>query len=170
MARTATGGKEGPTEQFQPIMRYLHLILLILLVTLCVGFTVQFWLMQSEMQQIRASCLKYPQFSCDAFPEHIVGVFHVLSFALLAAVIFAKKYYWAFGLATTYFMLHVLATYARLSTGFFGGDMCPDGHPCLQAIRRASGFDWTALAVLSFSVVLITTILIMKWRTERFPK
>ena len=151
-------------------MRYLRLILIILLVALCVGFTVQFWRMHDETQKIRDACSQYPQFSCDAFPEHVVGGFHALSFVLLAVVIFAKKYYWALGLSATYFMLNILATYARLGTGVFGGDMCPEGHPCLRAIRRASGFDWTATTLLIVSLLVITSILIMRWRAEQHPQ
>lgn len=148
-------------------MRYLRLVLIMLLIALCLGSTVQFWLMVAETQKIEESCSQFPQFSCDAFPEHVVGAFHALSYVLLAAVIFARKYYWALGLSATYFVLNIFATYARLGTGVFGGDMCPDGHPCLRAIRRASGFDWAATSILIISLLMITTIIIMKWKAER---
>lgn len=148
-------------------MRYLRLTLIIMLLPLCLVFTVQFWLMLDETQKIQESCSQHPQFSCDAFPEHVVGAFHALSFVLLAVVIFGKKYYWALALSATYLTLNIFATYARLGTGVFGGDMCPEGHPCLRAIRRASEFDWAATTILIVSLQMITSILIMRWRAER---
>ena len=149
------------------MMRYLRPILIILLAFLSAGFVVQFVMMSQEMQSISEGCARNPGFSCDAFPEHVVGGFHILSAILLVVVIFAKKYYWSMGIVITYFFLDIFATYARLGTGVFGGDMCPEGHPCLRAIRRASWFDWTAGAILMFASIIITLLVIGKYRTSR---
>lgn len=137
-------------------MRVLRVVILVLLVLLCGAFSIQFYLFQNELiNQPEPS----PYFSADAAPQYAVGGYHFLAFFVLGAVILARKYYWAFGLAVTYFLLNIFATYARLGTGFFGGDMCPDGHPCLLAIRRASWFDWTAAVLLLGSLVLISVAL-----------
>ncbi len=131
-------------------------VLVVLLVGLCIAFATEFWLYMDELQRIKEACDSSPRFSCDAVPQHPVGLFHSFSFALLAAVVFARKYYTALAVAVGYLALAVFGTYSRLGTGFFGGDMCPEGHPCWSAIRRATWFDWSATTVLAVSIVLIT--------------
>lgn len=113
-----------------------------------------------EQRRIAEACLEANagpiKFSCDWVPQHPVALFHALSFALLAAVVFARKYYIALAVAVCYAMVDVFGTYSRLGTGYFGGNMCPDGNPCWAAIRRATWFDWTALTLLVVSIGVIT--------------
>ena len=109
-----------------------------------------------EVRRIWEACDSSPGFSCDAVPQHPVALLHVLSFVLLVAVALARKYYWALAVAVGYFALDIFGTYGRLGTGFFGGNMCPEGPPCWAAIRRATWFDLTALVILAVSTILIT--------------
>jgi hypothetical protein len=78
----------------------------------------------------------------------------MFSFALLGAVV-VRQYGFALVVAVGYLALDIFGTYQRLGTGFFGGDMCPEGHPCWAAIRRATWFDRTALIILAVSIILL---------------
>jgi hypothetical protein len=139
----------------EPVKVFLQISLIVLLSFLCGGFILEFLQMVQEHQQIVQSCNDNPGFSCDAVPQHLVGGFHVFSLVLLGWVIFTKHYRSAFFAAALYLVIHLFATYSRLSTGFFGGDMCPDGHPCILAIRRASTFDWFATALIAIALIFI---------------
>lgn len=145
-------------------MRYLRLTLLSLLLVLITWFVVVFALMVYEQNKIVAGCAANPGFSCDAFPTHIVGGLHMISFGLLLSVVFAQKYFWAWGVAAAYLIINILSTYSRLATGLFGGDMCPEGHPCVRALRRASFFDWCSAIIIMISSVLITSLMLLKKR------
>jgi len=150
-------------------MRYVRFMLILLLAILCGWFVVQFYLMITETNEIWASCEKNHGFSCDAFSTHMVGGFHVLAFVLLPLVIFARKYFWAFGIGIAYLFIDIFGTYARVGTGFFGGDTCPGGHPCIAAIRRASAFDWSATLILLVAVILTSSLLVKHLQSPRFP-
>ncbi len=156
MARGAAARKASRGVEFGVMMRILQNSLIIAASLLCIVFTIQFGLSEYEF-------LTWPKatqgFSNDGVPQYTVGRYHVMSFFLLGAVLVARKYYWVFALALTYFFLSVFSTYARLGTGFFGGDMCPEGHPCLRAIRRASWFDWTATSLLLLLIILSSVAL-----------
>jgi len=135
-------------------------VLIVLIAGLCIAFVVEFWMSIDEERRIAEACAETNggsiKFSCDSVPQHPVALLHAVSFALLAAVVFARKYYTALAVAIGYTAIDVLGTYSRIGTGFFGGNMCPDGHPCWAAIRRATWFDWTALIILVTSLPLIT--------------
>ena len=147
----------------------LRVPLIILIVGLCISFVTEFWLNMDELRRIKEACDSSPGFSCDYVPQHPVALLHVLSFVLLVTVAFARKYYWALAVAVGYFALDIFGTYGRLGTGFFGGNMCPDGDPCWAAIRRATWFDWTALTVLAVSTILITCKVLHRRReVERY--
>jgi len=144
-------------------MRILRLITILAVVALCVSFSIQLGLMVNE----RLNWAKPPTgFAVDSAPQYTVGLFHIMSFFLLGALVVARKYYWSVGLAIVYLSLNVYGTYARLGTGFLGGDMCPEGHPCLRAIRRASWFDWTATILLLIVAPLISSMLIHQLKRE----
>lgn len=131
-----------------------RIALLTSLALLCATFMWQFINMQLEQRAIWTWCNENPGFSCDSFPVHMVGGFHFFSFILLALVILSRRYFGLLATLATYLLIHIFGTYERIGTGYFGGDMCPDGHPCFQAIRRASWFDWTATSLLTISIVL----------------
>jgi hypothetical protein len=131
-------------------------VLIILIAGLCIAVVTEFWLSMDELRRAAEACASSPGFSCDYVPQHPFALLHSLSFALLATVVFARKYYTALAVAVGYAGVDILGTYSRLGTGFFGGNMCPQGHPCLAALRRATWFDWTALMILAVSIVLIT--------------
>lgn len=131
-------------------------VLIILIAGLCIAFVTEFSLNNDELRRIQEACASSPGFSCDYVPQHPVALLHSLSFVLLVTVVFARKYYWAFTVAVGYLALDIFGTYARLATGFFDGNMCPDGHPCWAAIRRATWFDWAAFMILAVSTILIT--------------
>ncbi len=143
-------------------MHYLRYFLIALIAVLCLGFVIEFIQMKREHQQIIDACYSNTyegiSFSCDAVPQHIVGGFHFLAFIFLAIVVFSRRYLWILVLALNYLAIHLFATYERIGTGFFGGDMCPNGHPCLQAIQRASLFDWFATVVLTLAIFLILAL------------
>ena len=130
-------------------------VLIILVIGLCIAFVTEFWLLMDEVRRIQEACDRSPGFSCDYVLQHPVALLHAVSFALLAAVVFARKYYTALAVAVGYAAADIFGTYARVGTGFLGGDICPEGHPCWAAIRRATWFDWTALIVLVVSIGLI---------------
>jgi hypothetical protein len=135
-------------------------LLIVLIAGLCIAFVAEFWMNMDEERRIAEACVEANagpiKFSCDWVPQHPVALLHAVSFALLAAVVFARKYYTALAVAVGYAAVDVFGTYVRLGTGFFGGNMCPEGHPCWAAIRRATWFDWTALTILLITIVLIT--------------
>ena len=146
--------------------RSIRLVLMSLLVVLCAAFMWQFVNMNLEYRAIWAACDEHPGFSCDAVPQYMVGGFHFFSFILLSLVFFSRRYFWLIVAVLAYLSLHIYGTYARIGTGFFGGDMCPDGHPCIQAIRRASWFDWTATAILTISLFLTITLAVVSRRSK----
>ena len=146
--------------------RYIRIVLIILLVVLCAVFMWQFINMILEHSAIWAACDEHPGFSCDAVPQYLVGGFHFFSFILLTLVLFSRRYFWLMLAVATYLSLHIYGTYARLGTGFFGGDMCPDGHPCFQAIRRASWFDWTATSILTISLFLTFALAVVGMKSK----
>jgi hypothetical protein len=75
-------------------------------------------------------------------------LYHGLSIFLLLTIIFAKRYFTSFFLTTGYMFVHVYGTRERLCSGFFGGDLCPDGGLSFWAISRATWFDWTSTGLL----------------------
>lgn len=145
-------------------MRSLRVILIASTAILCLGFGVQFGLSEYER-------LTWPEptpgFSMDAVPQYTVGVYHGLSFFLLLSLIFARKHVTALLLSAGYIIVHALATYVRLRTGFFGGDMCPEGGLCSRAILRASWFDWTATGLLLIIFSLVIASLFLQGRNRR---
>jgi hypothetical protein len=155
MAGAAKSGEKSRRSEYKSVRGTLNFMIVVLIVVLCAAFSFQFYLSISEL-----SNLPEPTggFAADAPQQYPVGLFHFLSFILLG-LSFARKYFWAFGLAVTYFLLNIFATYSRLGTGFLGGDMCPEGHPCLQAMRRATWFDLTAAILLLLVVILISIAL-----------
>jgi hypothetical protein len=141
------------------MMRVLRPFLATIAALLCCVVTVQFFLMMDEIRNWSPASSK---FAVDAFPQYSAGIFHLLSFVLLATSLFTRNYNWMLMVAVAYFLIDVFATYASLGSGFLGGDMCPDGHPCLKALRRASLFDWTAATLLLAAVGLITSIIVLQ--------
>ena len=105
------------------------------------------------------------QFAVDAFPQYTVGLFHGLSFLLLPAIVFAKRYFFALALSIGYLLLHAFATQARICAGFLGGDFCPDGGMSYAAIFRAGWFDWFATFLLLLIIGLTAAIVV---RNSRF--
>jgi len=146
----------------------IRVLLIILVIVLSVSFVTEFWLNVDELRRIQDACDSSPGFSCDYVPQHPVGLLHALSFVLLGTVAFAKKYYWALTVAIVYLALHIFGTYARLGTGSFGGDMCPEGHPCWVALRRATWFDQTAFIILAVATILIAWKLLRRNEVEHF--
>lgn len=138
----------------------LRVILIILIASLCIAFLVEFWMFLDELRLIAKACDEANagpiKWSCDQVPQHPVALLHALSFVLFAAVVFARKYYMSLVVGLGYLALDIYGTYSRLGTGFFGGNMCPDGHPCWAAIRRGTWFDWAALVILTVSIALIS--------------
>ena len=133
-------------------------ILIAASVFLCVGFLVQFGLSLYEYATWPAPEQGTISFAVDAPPEYSVGLFHGLSFFLLLTVVFAKRYFAALSLGVVYFVLYAFPTSSRLCTGFFGGDLCPDGPISLWAINRASWFDWLATFLLLLIIGLTATV------------
>ena len=130
---------------------------------LCCAYLIQLILMLNEL---RNWAEPKSGFALDAPHLHTVEFYHALSLILLLAIVLAKKYYWAFGVAIGYFILDIFATYDHLSTGFLEGDMCPEGHPCLRAIRRASGLDLSAASLLLIIVCVITLIIVLQLKAR----
>lgn len=146
--------------------RSLRTVLLTLLAVLCLTFSWQFINAALEYRAIWASCNEHPGFSCDAVPQYTVGGFHFFSFILFTFVFFSRRYFWIIFAVIPYISLHVYGTYLRIGTGFFGGDMCPNGHPCMRAIQRASWFDWTAAIILIIALLLTLALVIVTRRSE----
>lgn len=144
----------------------IRIALIVLIVGLCIALVTELWMSMDESRNFGEACAEAnassPAFSCDYVPQHPVALLHIISFALLAAVVFARKYYTALAVAVGYVAISLFGTYSRLGTGFFGGDMCPEGHLCFTAIRRATWFDWTALIILAVSTILITFKILYK--------
>lgn len=144
-------------------MRSLRIILIVAAALLCIVFTVQLGLSVYE----DATWPKpSPGFAVDAAPQYTVGLYHALSIFLLLSLIHARVYLTAFLLSAGYILVHSYATYWRLRTGFFGGDMCPDGGFCKAALRRGSLFDWTATVLLLVIFCLIVAALFYRGRTR----
>lgn len=131
-----------------------RIVLISVLTVLCAAFLWQFINATLENRAIWASCNDHRGFSCDSVPQYVVGGFHFVSFIVLTLVIVTRRYLWLIVALTAYLSFHIYGTCARIGTGFFGGDMCPNGHPCMQAIRRASWFDWTATTILTIAQLL----------------
>ena len=148
--------------------RPLRSVLIILLLALCGTLLWQFISMKLEHRAIWAACNENPGWSCDAVPQYLVGGFHLVSFIVLTLVIFSRRYFWLMVAVTSYLSLHIYGTYVRIGTGFFGGDMCPDGHPCMRAIRGASWFDCTATVILTIAILLTFALAVVtrKPRTQ----
>lgn len=131
-------------------MKKLHIILIVAAMLLCICFCIQLALSMEAMNALiegqKAAAAK--GWAVDAFPEYTVGLYHGLSFILLLSAVFAKRYFAVFYVSVCYMLLNAYATYVFLGTGFFGGEMCPQGGLCWRAISRASWFDWTAASLL----------------------
>lgn len=144
-------------------MQHLQKVLIFLTSVLFVIFAVQFGLAQYEY-------LTWPEpmlgFAVDAAPQYPVALYHAISLLLLVSIIVADKYITAFLIVISYGIIHSFGTFWRLRSGFFGGDMCPDGGLCYMALRRATWFDWTSTFILISLLCLIVVAVIVGGRRK----
>ena len=144
-------------------MLNLRKILILASTLLCAAFLVQFGLSAYEDAT-------WPDpshgFAVDAAPQYIVGWYHWLSVFLLSSIIFAKRYFTSFFLSMGYIFVHIYGTRERLCTGFFGGDLCPDGGFSFWAISRTTWFDWTSTDLLLTIFWIIVVYIVTRRQTQ----
>ena len=145
--------------------RSLHFTLLLCSVFLCISFCIQFGLSLYE-------AWTWPEptfgFAVDAPPQYAIGLYHGLFAFLFASLVYAKQYRFALIVNVGYITFHLYATYIRLCSGFFGGDLCPDGHLTAMAFRRVSLFDWTSTVLIVASFFLLLAILVSRRVGRRY--
>jgi hypothetical protein len=142
-------------------MKKLRIILVVAALLLCICFCIELALSIEDMHSSTAAAKGFP---VHTFPEYSVALYHGISFFLFLTVLFAKRYFAVFFVSVGYMLFNAYATYVFLRTGFFGGDMCPQGGLCWRAISRASWFDWTAASLLLLIFCLTVIALFLRRR------
>ncbi|CAN5554403.1 hypothetical protein BH10ACI2_BH10ACI2_08660 [soil metagenome] len=145
----------------------MKVFLTIITFVLLVCFSIQLYLNQNEW----ASQQTPPGgFAVDFGQDYPVGRYHFLALGILLTLIFAQKYISTVLLVFSYATIHAFATFWRIRTGLFGGDMCPEGGLCYKALRRATWFDWTATGLILIILCLATAATIVQVQARRLSK